>query len=88
MHYLLSYLLDQIDELACFGRGNPREVQAARFNSHELDEIFKEGEFSSGVIITFQVMTVPRVSAGYPDCISPLSKNCQEKLGVHPAGAR
>jgi hypothetical protein len=86
LHYLIGYLLDQIDELAGFGRGNPRKVEATRFDAHVLDEIFEEGEFSSGVIITFQVMAVPRVSAGYPDPVCTLSKSCQKKLGIHPAG--
>jgi hypothetical protein len=33
-------------------------------------------------------MAVSRVSPRNPDSISTLSKSCQEKLGVHPTGAR
>ena len=61
-------------------------MESAGFDTHVLDEILEEGEFSSGVIITFQVMAVSRVSAGDPNSVSPLSKSCQEKLGVHTAG--
>ena len=52
-----------------------------------LDQILKESEFSSSVVITFQVMAVSRVSARDPDAISTLAKSCQKKLGIHPAGA-
>jgi len=60
---LVSYLLDQFDELAGFGRRNPREMESTGFHPHVFDEILKEGEFSSGVVITFQVMAVSRMSA-------------------------
>jgi len=38
-------------------------MESIGFYPHIFDEIFEEGEFSSGVIITFQVMAVSRVSA-------------------------
>ena len=83
---MIRYLLDQLNELAGFGRRNPREMESAGFDTHVLDEIFEEGEFSSGVVITFQVMAVSRMSARDPNSISPLSKSCQEKLRIHPTG--
>jgi hypothetical protein len=33
-------------------------------------------------------MAVSRVSPRDPDPVSTLAKSCQEKLGIHPAGAR
>jgi len=83
---LIGYLLDQIDKLAGFGRRNPGEMEPARFDTHVFYEILKQGEFSSGVVITFQVMAVARVSAGNPDPVCTLSESCQKKLGIHPAG--
>jgi hypothetical protein len=59
---LLSDLLDHINKLAGFRRGNPGEMKSTWFYTHIFNEIFEEGEFSSGVIITFQVMAVSRVS--------------------------
>jgi hypothetical protein len=59
---LLSDFLDHINKLAGFRRGNPGEMKSTWFYAHIFNEIFEEGEFSSGVIITFQVMAVSRVS--------------------------
>jgi hypothetical protein len=62
-------------------------MKPAGFDTHVFYEIFKKGKFSSGVVITFQVMAVARVSAGNPNAVCTLSKSCQKKLGIHPAGA-
>jgi hypothetical protein len=85
---LLRDLFDRLHKFASFSRRDPGEMKAARFYTHIFNQIFKESEFSSGIIITFQVMAVSRVSPRDPDSISTLAKSCQEKLGVHPAGAR
>ena len=87
MHYLLGYFLDQVDKLACFGRRNPGKMEPAGFDTHVFYEVLEQSEFSSGVVITFQVMAVTRVSAGNPDAVCTLSESRQEKLGIHPAGA-
>jgi hypothetical protein len=87
LHDLIGYLLNQVDKLAGFGRRNPGEVEPAGFDTRVFYEILKQGKFSSGVIITFQVMAVARVSAGNPDPVCTLSESCQKKLGIHPAGA-
>ena len=57
------------------------------FDPDVLQKVFQQGEFPSGVVITFQVMAVARMSAGNPDPVCTLSESCQEKLGIHPAGA-
>jgi len=60
---LIGDFLDHFDELSSFGRGDPGKVESTWFDTQVLNEIFKEGELSAGVIITFQVMAVTRVSA-------------------------
>jgi hypothetical protein len=62
-------------------------MKSAGFNTHVFYEVLKQGKFPSGVVITFQVMAVARVSAGNPDPVCTLSESCQKKLGIHPAGA-
>ena len=84
---LLRDLFDRLHKLGSFSRRDPGKMKAARFYTYIFNQIFKESEFSSGVVITFQVMAVSRVSPRDPDSISTLAKSCQEKLGVHPAGA-
>jgi len=84
---LLSNLIHHLNKLAGLGRGNPGEVESPWFDTHVLDEILEQGELSSGVVITFQVMAVTRVSAGDPNSICTLPEGCQEKFGIHPARA-
>jgi len=48
----------------------------------------KQGEFATGIVITFQVMAFAGMSPGYPDAVSAFPQGCQEKLRIHPAGAR
>jgi hypothetical protein len=83
---LIGYFLDHINKLACFSRRDPREVEPAWFDAHVLNEVLEQGEFSSGIVITFQVMAVTRVSSGDPDSIRTLPESCQKKLGIHPTG--
>ena len=60
---LVGDLFDRLRKLGGFSRGNPGEMEPTGFYTHIFNEIFEEGEFSSGIIITFQVMAVSRVSA-------------------------
>jgi hypothetical protein len=53
-----------------------------------FQQILEQYKFPSGVIITFQVMTVSGVSPGDPDPIGAVAKSSQNKLRVHPGGAR
>ena len=62
-------------------------MESPWFDTHVLDEILEQGEFSSGVVITFQVMAVTRMSAGDPNSVGTLPEGSQEKFGIHPAGA-
>ncbi len=48
----------------------------------------QKGEFSSGVVITFQVMAVTRVSPGNPHSVRPMAEGGKNELGAHTAGAR
>ena len=61
-------------------------MQSARFNAYVLQEILKQGEFSSGIIITFQVMAVTRVSPGDPHPVRTMSEGGQQEFGAHPGG--
>jgi len=63
-------------------------MEPSRFNTYMFQEIFEKGEFASCVIITFQVMTVSRVSPRDPDAISPVAESGQNKFGTHSTGAR
>ncbi len=53
-----------------------------------FQQILEQDKFPSGVIITFQVMAVSRVSPGNPDPIGAVAEGGQNKLRVHPGGAR
>jgi hypothetical protein len=59
---LLRDFFNHINKFGSFSRGNPGEMETAWFYAHMFNEIFEEGEFSPGIIITFQVMAVSRVS--------------------------
>lgn len=61
-------------------------MKSAFFDAHVLNKVLEQGEFSSGIVITFQVMAVTWVSSRNPDSISTLPESCQEKLGIHPTG--
>ena len=52
-----------------------------------LHQILEQRKLTTGIVITFQVMTFPGMSPGYPDAVSALPKCGQEELGAHPAGA-
>jgi hypothetical protein len=51
-------------------------------------EAFQQGKFSPGIVITFQVMTLSRVSPGNPYPVSPVTKSIQDKLRAHPTRTR
>jgi hypothetical protein len=52
-----------------------------------LQEPFQEGELSSRVVITFQVMAVSRVSPGDPDPIGSAAQGSQNELGAYSGRA-
>jgi len=53
-----------------------------------FQEIVQQGKFSSGVIITFQVMALTRVSPRNPNAIRAAHQSRQNELRAHPGGAR
>ncbi len=63
-------------------------MQPAGLNPYVLHEVLEKDKFSSGIIITFQVMAVARVSPGDPDPIRTVPECGQYKFGAHPGGAR
>jgi len=48
-----------------------------------LHEVFKQGEFATGVIITFQVMAFAGMSPGHPDAVGPFPQGSQKEFGAH-----
>jgi len=81
-----GHRFDHIDKLGRLGRRNPGEMNAAGLNPHVFRQVFKKCELATGVIITFQVMTVAGMSAGHPNAVSPFPQGRQKKLGAHAAG--
>jgi hypothetical protein len=63
-------------------------LKATGFDSHHFHQILKQGEFATGIVITFQVMAFTGMSPGYPDAVSAFPHGRQEKFRIHPAGAR
>ena len=63
-------------------------MQSARFDPNMFQEVLQQDEFSSGIVITFQVMAVTRVSPRYPNTISSVTKGGQDKFGAHSSRAR
>jgi hypothetical protein len=52
-----------------------------------FQQVVQKGEFSSSVVITFQVMAVARVSTRDPDPVRAVAKRSQDELGGYPSGA-
>ena len=61
-------------------------MESSRFNADMLQESFKQGEFSSGVVITIQVMAFARVSPGDPDAVRAVTQCGKDEFGTHSAG--
>jgi hypothetical protein len=47
-------------------------------------QILEQGEFASGIVITFQVMAFAGMSPGDPYTICAFTQRRQKKLGIHP----
>jgi len=62
-------------------------MQTVRLDPHVFDQIFKQAEFPAGIIITFQVMTVSRMSPGHPYAVGTVSECGQNEFGTHPSRA-
>jgi len=63
-------------------------LKATGFGPHQFHQILKQGEFATGIVITFQVMAFTGMSPGDPDAVGTFPQGRQEKLRIHPAGAR
>ena len=58
-------------------------MESSRLNADMLQEPFEQGEFPSGVVITFQVMAVARVSPGYPNSVCTVTQCCKDEFWTH-----
>jgi hypothetical protein len=83
----LGYGVDHINEFGGFRRRHPGKLQTAGLDPHVFEKVGKQGEFASGVVITFQVMAFTRMSPGYPYAVGALPESGQNEFGAHPAGA-
>jgi len=63
---------DHIDKLGRFGGGNPRKLQSFGLDAHVFHQVLEQGELSTGVVITFQVMAFAGMSPGHPDAVRTL----------------
>jgi hypothetical protein len=61
-------------------------MQSSGFHADMFEQILKEGELASCVVITFQVMAVSGVSPGDPDAVGSVPESCEDELGAHPGG--
>jgi hypothetical protein len=59
-------------------------MQPARLDPDMFQKPFQEGQLSSRVVITFQVMAVSGVSAGHPDTVRTMPKGCEDQFWAHP----
>jgi len=50
-------------------------------------QVFEQGELTAGIIITFQVMALTRMSPRNPNAIGPFPQSGQKEFRAHPAGA-
>jgi hypothetical protein len=79
-------LIDHFHKLRRFCRGDPGKLETAGLNPHIFNKVFKQRKISSGIVITFQVMAISRMSTGHPDAVCALSKGGQNKLRTHSTG--
>lgn len=59
-------------------------MESSRFYADMLQQIHKQGELASCVVITFQVMTVSGVSPGDPDPVGTVPEGRKDEFGAHP----
>ncbi len=50
-------------------------------------QVLEQGEFSAGVVITFQVMAFAGMSPGYPYAVGTFAQGSQKEFRAHPTGA-
>ena len=60
-------------------------MQPSRLKTNVLQKIFQQGKLTPRIVITFQVMALPRVSPRYPHPINPVTQGRQYELGAYPA---
>jgi hypothetical protein len=82
----VSDLIDHFHKFRRLCRGNPGKLEAAGLNPHIFNKVFKQDKFSSGIVITFQVMAISGMSPGHPDAVRALSEGGQNKFRTHSTG--
>jgi hypothetical protein len=80
--YLLCHTFGHLDKLRRLRRSNPRKVKPSRLNPHVFEKILQQSKFSSGIVITFQVMALPGMSPRNPYPVRPVSQCVQDEFGT------
>ena len=83
----LDHLLGHFHKFRRLGGRDPGKMKPSRFNPYMFNEVLKQDELSSGIVITFQVMAVSGVSPGDPDAVRPMPQSGQYEFGAYAAGA-
>jgi hypothetical protein len=83
---LISDHVDHFYKLGGLCRGDPGKLETTGLDPHIFNKVLKQRKFSSGIVITFQVMAVSRMSPGHPDAVCALSESGQNKLRTHSSG--
>jgi len=84
----VSDLIDHFHKFRRLCRGNPGKLEAAGLNPHIFNKVFKQGKFSSGIVITFQVMAISGMSPGHPYAVRALPEGSQNEFRAHPTCTR
>ena len=84
--HFFGHLLDHFHKLRGFGRRDPGEMHAIALDTHVFHQVHEQRKFSTGIVITFQVMAFAGMSPGNPNAVRTLSKCGQRELGTHSTG--
>jgi len=83
----LDKITDFFGKRCAFGSRNPFQPQTALIYAQQAENLpgFLDYRLTSN--ITFQVMAVADVSAGYQDAVGSFQKSPEQKAVIHPPGA-
>jgi len=83
----LGKIVDFFGKRCAFGCRNPFQPQAAFIYPQQSEDLPGFFDYRLTSNITFQVMAVADVSAGYQDAVCPFQKSPEQKAVIHSAGA-
>jgi hypothetical protein len=83
----LNKIPDFFGKRCPFGSRNPFQSQAALIYAQQAEYLPGFFDYRLTSNITFQVMTIADVSAGYQDAVCAFQKSPEQKAVIHSAGA-